>query len=415
MNKEEKKWFSIDKYTKKIILIGFLALFGSLCFLIYKANSTKTEIASNFLNSYINKDFMYEDKTLYYKYKADNKFNCSSYFTIDNGLKSKTTCSIDNPKLVFYSGSKEDNIISLDKLTFSVNSSLLVTQISDFIKNGFKLNVEANSISIEDIILNNGINLSPDLLSENSKKDLSKIFNEFKKVNLNGTAEIKPINLKEKFFNVNINGLVLANNWGLKQEINFNFVTYDKPKEILFKETVSESEAKEFNSPSDAVTELKIVLPKEMFINKNYMAFSATKSVDQLIDIFYTYYKIIYETKINKNEYNKNYLNLDTDKLVDISTFKKIMKDLTAIAANEYNLSTNAPLMTAIKNLFAGNFGSCYKTEVIDPRKNVSIEYLMELINKNPVEGYNLTEQVYKSNIIECTKSSEDCFKKCEF
>lgn len=414
MNKKEKNSILMDKYIKKMFIIGFVALMCSLLFLIYKANSSKSQIALNFLNSYINKDFIFDDKTLYYKYKAKTDFNCSTYITIDSGLKSKTTCSIEQPSLVFYSGEKEDNIVSLDKLELSLNSGLFVTQIPDFFKNGFSLKVKADSINIEDIILNNGLNVSKESLSLSGQENLIKIFKEFKDLNLKGIAEIKPLNVKDKFFNVNINGDILGNNWGLKQNINFNFIQYDKPKEILFKNTVSEAESKEFDSPTDSVTELKIVLPTEMFVNKNYMAFSATNGVDNLIDIFYTYYKIMYETKINKNEYNKNYLDIDTDKIVDINTFKSKMKDLTSIAATEYELSVNAPLTMAIKNLFAGNYGSCYKTEVLDPTKNISIQYLMELIKKDPVEGNNLSKTLYNRTILECTLSTEDCFKKCD-
>ncbi len=414
MNKKEKNSQLMHEYIKKASILGLIALFSSLCFLIYKANSSKTQIALNFLNSYINKDFVFEDNTLYYKYKSNSDFTCSTFIAIEKGLQSKTTCSIDKPSLVFYSGEKEDKIVSLDKLELSLNSGLFVTQIPDFFKNGFSLKINAKSVSVEDIILNNGLNVSKELLSKSGNEDLIKIFKEFKNINLNGVADIKPLNIKERYFNVNVNGNILANNWGLKQNINFNFIQYDKPKEILFKNTVSEAESKEFDSPTDSVTELKIVLPTEMFVNKNYMAFSATNGVDNLIDIFYTYYKIIYETKINKNEYNKNYLDIDTDKIVDINTFKSKMKDLTSIAATEYELSVNAPLTVAIKNLFAGNYGSCYKTEVLDPTKNISIQYLMELIKKDPVEGNNLSQTLYNRTILECTLSAEDCFKKCD-
>lgn len=414
MNKKEKNSQLMHEYIKKASILGLIALFSSLCFLIYKANSSKTQIALNFLNSYINKDFVFEDNTLYYKYKSNSDFTCSTFIAIEKGLQSKTTCSIDKPSLVFYSGEKEDKIVSLDKLELSLNSGLFVTQIPDFFKNGFSLKINAKSVSVEDIILNNGLNVSKELLSKSGNEDLIKIFKEFKNINLNGVADIKPLNIKERYFNVNVNGNILANNWGLKQNINFNFIQYDKPKEILFKNTVSEAESKEFDSPTDSVTELKIVLPTEMFVNKNYMAFSATNGVDNLIDIFYTYYKIIYETKINKNEYNKNYLDIDTDKIVDINTFKSKMKDLTSIAATEYELSVNAPLTVAIKNLFAGNYGSCYKTEVLDPTKNISIQYLMELIKKDPVEGNNLSQTLYNRTILDCTLSAEDCFKKCD-
>lgn len=415
MTKKEKNLFIMNKYTKKLVLFGFLGLLITFCFLIYKSNSSKTQIASNVLNSYINKDYINEDKNFYYKYKAPNKFDCSTYITIDNGLKSKTSCSIENTSLIVYSGEKEDLIITLNKLDLSMNSGLFVTKIQDFLKNGFTLNVKVDNISMGDIILNKGLDLSKEQLSDNSKQDLEKIFKEFKDIDLNGIAKIKPINIKDNIFNVDIKGTLIANNWGLNQVINLNFISYDKPKEIIFKDTVSEEEVKQFDSPPDAITELKIVLPNEMFVNKNFMAFSATKGVDNLLDIFYSYYKVMFETKVNKNEYNKYYLNVDSDKIVDKNTFVSIMKDLTSIAATEYELSINAPLSIAIKNLFAGNFGSCYKAEVVDPNKNISLEYLMELIKKNPIEGNNLSKALYNRTIFECTKSSEDCFKKCDF
>lgn len=414
MNKKEKNSILMDKYIKKMFIIGFVALMCSLLFLIYKANSSKSQIALNFLNSYINKDFIFDDKTLYYKYKAKTDFNCSTYITIDSGLKSKTTCSIEQPSLVFYSGEKEDNIVSLDKLELSLNSGLFVTQIPDFFKNGFSLKVKADSINIEDIILNNGLNVSKESLSLSGQENLIKIFKEFKNLNLKGIAEIKPLNVKDKFFNVSINGDILGNNWGLKQNINFNFIQYDKPKEVLFKSTITEEDSKTFDSPTDSITELKIVLPTEMFVNKNYMAFSATNGKENLIDIFYSYYKIMFETKINKNEYNKFYLDIDTDQIVDIETFKSRMKELTNFAATEYELTVNAPLTVAIKNLFAGNYGSCYKTEVLDPNKNISIQYLIELMKKDPVEGNSLSKNLYNRTILECTLSAEDCFKKCD-
>lgn len=414
MNKKEKNSILMDKYIKKMFIIGFVALMCSLLFLIYKANSSKSQIALNFLNSYINKDFIFDDKTLYYKYKAKTDFNCSTYITIDSGLKSKTTCSIEQPSLVFYFGEKEDNIVSLDKLELSLNSGLFVTQIPDFFKNGFSLKVKADSINIEDIILNNGLNVSKESLSLSGQENLIKIFKEFKNLNLKGIAEIKPLNVKDKFFNVSINGDILGNNWGLKQNINFNFIQYDKPKEVLFKSTITEEDSKTFDSPTDSITELKIVLPTEMFVNKNYMAFSATNGKENLIDIFYSYYKIMFETKINKNEYNKFYLDIDTDQIVDIETFKSRMKELTNFAATEYELTVNAPLTVAIKNLFAGNYGSCYKTEVLDPNKNISIQYLIELMKKDPVEGNSLSKNLYNRTILECTLSAEDCFKKCD-
>lgn len=414
MNKKEKNKILMDKYIKKTFIIGLIALIGSLLFLVYKANSSKSQIALNFLNSYINKDFIFDDKTLYYKYKAKSDFNCSTYIVFENGLQSKTTCFIEEPSLVFYSGDKEDKIVSLKKLELSLNSGLFVTQIPDFFKNGFSLKVNAQSIDIEDIILNNGLNISKESLSNSGQENLVKIFKEFKNLNLNGIAFIEPLNIKERFFNVNINGNILGNNWGLKQNVNFNFVQYDKPKEVLFKNTVTEEDSKTFDSPTDSITELKIVLPTEIFVNKNYMAFAAVNGKDNLIDIFYSYYKIMFETKINKNEYNKFYLDIDTDQIVDIETFKSRMKELTNFAATEYELSVNAPLTVAIKNLFAGNYGSCYKTEILDPSKNISIQYLIELMKKDPVEGNSLSKNLYNRTILECTLSAEDCFKKCD-
>lgn len=414
MNKKEKNKILMDKYIKKTFIIGLIALIGSLLFLVYKANSSKSQIALNFLNSYINKDFIFDDKTLYYKYKAKSDFNCSTYIVFENGLQSKTTCFIEEPSLVFYSGDKEDKIVSLKKLELSLNSGLFVTQIPDFFKNGFSLKVNAQSIDIEDIILNNGLNISKESLSNSGQENLVKIFKEFKNLNLNGIAFIEPLNIKERFFNVNINGNILGNNWGLKQNVNFNFVQYDKPKEVLFKSTVTEEDSKTFDSPTDSITELKIVLPTEMFVNKNYMAFAAVNGKDNLIDIFYSYYKIMFETKINKNEYNKFYLDIDTDQIVDIETFKSRMKELTNFAATEYELSVNAPLTVAIKNLFADNYGSCYKTEVLNPSKNISIQYLIELMKKDPVEGNSLSKNLYNRTILECTLSAEDCFKKCD-
>lgn len=413
MNKKEKNTILMHNYIKKAVGLGFVALFVSSLFLVYKSCSTKTQMAAKILNSYINKDYVFEDKTLYYKYKADKEFDCSTYLTFENGLKSKTTCDIKNASMVFYSGKQEDKIVSVDKLSLSLNSGLLVTQLTDFFKNNIDFKLNAKGVSIEDIILNNGMNISKDQLSESGKKNLEKVFNEFKKVDMNGIVTVTAKDIKSNLFNINLDANILANNWGLKQNLNFDFIKYDKPKEILFKDTVSEHE--DISIPSDSITESKIVMPSEIFVNKNYMAFAATKSKDSLIDIFYTYYKISYESQIDKKAFNQNYINLDTEQIVDINVFKAQMKELTSFLANEYTLSINAPLTESIKNLFQDNYGSCYKVEVKDPNKNISIQYLIELIKKDPLSGSNINVELYKRDILECTKSGEDCFKKCEF
>ncbi len=413
MNKKEKNTILMDHYIKNVLKIGSLALVGSLLFLSYKSCSTKTQMASSILNSYLNKDNVFEDKTMYYKYKAEKPFSCGTYLTLEGSLQSKTTCTIDNASLIFYSGMQEEKIFSLDKLTFELNSSLLVTQLTDFFKNNIDFKVKVENATFADIILNNGMNISKEQLSESSKKDLEKLFNEFKNIDLNANVVVKTKDLKSHLFNINLDANVLSTNWGLKQNLNFDYVKYDTPKEILFKDTVSEHEDQSI--PSDSITESKIVLPSEIFVNQNNMAFTATKTPDSLIDIFYTYYKLSYEAQIDKRAYNQNYLNLDIENLVDINVFKVQMKELTSYLANEYTLSVNAPLTESIKNLFQGNYGSCYKMGVKDPMKNISIQYLIELIKKDPLSGNNISAELFTRDIVECTKSSQDCFKKCEF
>lgn len=412
MKKETQSDILMKKYIKFLIFYGLLAILISTLFIVYKVGSTKTNMAENYLNAYLNKDIASSDKTYYYKYGSNDKFDCSTRLSFSNGLNNVTECSLKEAYVAFLNGSSEDKVIETKDLTLSIQTNLFVSKITDILNSGFEFKLKSEGFSVGDIFLLRGLNIPVDTLSEENKVVLNKdLLGQFKNIKLSGVGTVTKPSKMSDIFNVNLAGDFYSKDWAFSQNVNFKFVRYDVPKVIKFKDSVSEEDSD--IAPAGSTTSSKLVLPYEIFVNNNNSAYAALNSRNDLLNVFYNFYKVIYDSKLDKEKYNDFYLNIQEKELVSFDRFVESLADLTSKAATQYKGSTKAPIMEAIKSLFNGANGSCYKISVKDPMKNISLAYLMELTKKDPLTGANLNEELYNRTVLECKGSLEDCFKQC--
>lgn len=381
-----KKFNGISLYKKMItyiFVIGFISLFGILSLFVISINNTKNTFIEKFLNVYLNYNIDIGDNTLI-SLRTNNKITCETSLRLD--LKSITTCSLPYTDI----NANKQNLGSLEKLEATLVSDLFDKNVIDFKSNGLKVSIKAKVADFNKKLL------------EGKSKDLLKKINGFDKISKNISLKVDFFVSPEKFIKdgterfIDLTGVVLTDEFTFAQNLKFKFKTYVKPKFFKIKMT----------NENNVSTETKIFLPFEK-ITESKKILITMNNRELGLNLFYKYYLFSFEDSNNKLKFNQDYLNLNKSSAVDYKTFVKIVSSLTKIAASEYALSEDAPLVEAISHLFNGHLGSTYIINKKENSKDISSEYISELGKYDPEQADNLNRKHYNRKVVSCDNMKE--------
>lgn len=381
-----KKFNGMSLYKKMItyiFVIGFISLFGILSLFVISINNTKNTFIEKFLNVYLNYNIDIGDNTLI-SLKTNNKITCETSLRLD--LKSITTCNLSSTDI----NANKQNLGSLEKLEATLVSGLFDKNIIDLKSNGLKASIKAKVADFDKRLL------------EGKSKDLLKKIDGFDKISKNISVDIKLGIGSEKFITdgterlVDISGAAITNEFTFAQSLTFKFITHSKPYFLTIK-SINEN-----NLSSKG----KIFLPFER-VTESKKTLVTMNNRDLGLSLFYKYYLFSLEESKNKLIFNQNYLNLNQSTAVDYHTFVKRVASLTKIAAAEYSLSENAPLIEAISHLFNGHLGSTYIINKKENSKDISSEYISELGKYDPEQADDLNRKHYNRKVVSCDNMKE--------
>jgi len=354
MKKKEVIENNYNLYKKRILYIGFISLFFIIITIISMINHKKSIVFENLINEVIQKKEL-PISNFNIKVISNNKVNCSTY--INSKLNAETICKLKDPKLVIPTNNKFYLLAESNEVELKINTEIFEKDINIIFgkEKVFKLDI-------------NNLNIKEDI---------------FKKIiGINKNIELTKL-IKDSIKNINIDIL-----------LKYNFLQKTDKANIYFKYKI-DSKFINYEQESSAIMGIK-----KFYLNENFSNVKiVSKNLDKSKDIYYDLYKLSMKSSNEKNNINKNLLNIDSNKIISKEEFNKFFKEKLNIYIKSKKNNFN------FKYLF-----TIYLFEIFD-KDNIGFNLHSQKTNKvvnNDNLVVNINSGNYKINIKEC-KTIKDC------
>ena len=380
-------------------LLTFLLTFLFFVLFIYFSSSAKTEVAEKTLSSFLNKNLISEQ--LAYKFESKNSITCNS--NINTSFLIETKCSLVDLLLSSNINSNKDSIdlFKINNVELIFYTEILATSLKKIKNSDIKIEFKAIGLSIDKDFFIKGIDLSQEQITENIKQDLLNLRSDFENLKITSFIEINKMNKASQSL-INIKSNLYSKNWSIENLIELIFQINNPIKKIGLSNDLNDS----------IVSEKTLVLPYEFnVLNSSFLLLALDK--EAVKKSFYSYYKIAFNNAIDKREFNLNLLDIENYNLVLYEDFSKRVAYLLTVASSHFALSSEAPFVEGIKEIFNENFGVCYKVTRNKNEPLVPYAYISELMKVYPEAGMELNKKSFNRDIIPCI-SIQECQKKCK-